>query len=472
MNPGRVRGVVAAIALALAVGVSPLGSTAGASGTPAQAPAQGKGQLRAGAARVDITPPADPKYPALNEYDSEKLYLRAIVFENRGVRGALIGADLGGIDEAVWADTVAKVAGELRTAPENIIVSSTHTHSGVPAGPPVSGPRYGTAFVADTALKAVRQARTHLAPAQVGYAVGEASLNVNRDAISPATHKWTQAANFDAPVDRSVPVLTFYRKDGGWPIATYANYAMHPVNGYLSGFTSADFAGATSRYVEQAFGDDMVAVFTQGASGDVNPRWLRTGTNVLASRTDVPVTGYEMVREDVEAPLRDGKVPFGEADPAVVRRLFDYMQAVGIVLGEEVIRVMSHPGDRSSDPVIQGRQTTVTCPGRTRLDNAREGVPGQYEDGPDVSIRIGALTLGDIALATTGAEVYTRIGLRVKEQSPLTKTMYVTLANGRAASGYIPDDESYGHQTFQVLGSRLKPGCAEDAIADGIADLI
>jgi hypothetical protein len=48
----------------------------------------------------------------------------------------------------------------------------------------------------------------------------------------------------------------------------------------------------------------------------------------------------------------------------------------------------------------------------------------------------------------------------------------VTLANGRANSGYIPDDASFGAFTFQVLGSRLKPGCAEQGIADGIAELV
>jgi neutral ceramidase len=475
VNFRKARGLVAAVVLAVSVGVSPLVTTAGADvpGVAKKTAVENKGALRAGAARVDITPPVDPKYPPLNEYEHEKLYVRAIVFENMGARGALIGADLGGIDEAVWADAAKRVAAELKTPVENIIISSTHTHSGVPAGPPspTPGPRYGTAFVAGVALNAVKQAKAKLEPALVGYSTGEAALNVNRDAINPVTHKWTQAANFDLPVDKSVPVLSFYRPNGT-PIATYANYAMHPVNGYLNGLVSADFAGATSRYVEQAFGDDMVAVFTQGASGDVNPRWLRTGTDVLAARSNVPITGYEMVREDVEEPVRDLKVPYGDVDPKVMRQLFDYMQAVGIILGEEVIRVMSHTDDKTSDPDIRGAQQIVTCPGRTRLDNAREGVPGQYEDGPDVPIRIGALSIGDIALTTTDAEIYTQIGLRVKKESPLSKTMYITLANGKAPSGYIPDDESYGHQTFQVLGSRVKPGCAEDGIADGIKGLV
>jgi neutral ceramidase len=479
----KARGVVAAIALAVSVGVSPLITTAGAGVQGVQKETDRGGQeetdlknkelFRVGAARLDITPPVNPAYPPLNQYEHEKLYIRAIVFENNGTRGALIGADLGGLDEPVWADASKRVAAELKTPIENVIISSTHTHSDRPAGPPAPnpGPRYGTDFAADVMVNAVKQARTKLEPALVGYSTGSADLNVNRDAISPVTHRWTQAANLDAPADKTVAVLSFVRPSGE-PIAAYVNYAMHPVNAYLSGFVSGDFAAATSRYVEQAFGDDMVAVFTQGASGDVNPRWLRAGTNMLASKSNVEITGYELIREDVEAPLRNFEVPHGNIDPKVLRELFGYMEAVGIILGEEVIRVMSHTEPRAGDPEIQGRQQMLICPGRTRLDNAREGVPGQYQDGPDVAIRIGVLGIGDIALTTANAEIYTKIALRVKEESSMSKTMFVTLANGRAASGYIPDDESYGHQTFQVLGSRLKPGCAEDGIVDGISGLV
>ena len=48
----------------------------------------------------------------------------------------------------------------------------------------------------------------------------------------------------------------------------------------------------------------------------------------------------------------------------------------------------------------------------------------------------------------------------------------VTIANGRANSGYVPNDASFGAFTFQVLGSSLKPGCAEDSIVNGFVDLI
>jgi hypothetical protein len=60
----------------------------------------------------------------------------------------------------------------------------------------------------------------------------------------------------------------------------------------------------------------------------------------------------------------------------------------------------------------------------------------------------------------------------LKEQSPLANTFVVTLANGMANSGYIPNDAAFGALTFQVLGSRLKPGCAETAIVNGLLDLL
>jgi hypothetical protein len=44
--------------------------------------------------------------------------------------------------------------------------------------------------------------------------------------------------------------------------------------------------------------------------------------------------------------------------------------------------------------------------------------------------------------------------------------------NVRASSGYIPSDAAFRIHTFQVLGSRPKPGCAEQGVADGLADLV
>ena len=126
----------------------------------------------------------------------------------------------------------------------------------------------------------------------------------------------------------------------------------------------------------------------------------------------------------------------------------------------------------SAHTEVRGSHSIVTCPGRERLDSGRAGFQGQYRDGDDVDIRLGLLMVGDIAIGAVNAEVFNLIAQRLKRESPYARTMLATLTNGRANSGYIPNDAAYGMYTFEVVSSRLQPGCAEDAIVNGILDLM
>lgn len=139
--------------------------------------------------------------------------------------------------------------------------------------------------------------------------------------------------------------------------------------------------------------------------------------------------------------MREGKVQAVPVDPKIADILERVIDSEGLLLGEEVIRVMSNTTRLDASPSIEAAQRTVTCPGRHRTDTAREGTPGSYEDGDPVNIRLGALRIGNVALTSVNAEIYTPIAQRLKA-------------------------------SFQVLGSRLKPGCAETAIVNGLLDLI
>ncbi|KAH8649319.1 hypothetical protein BX600DRAFT_388806 [Xylariales sp. PMI_506] len=414
----------------------------------AAAQANSTNGFQVGAARVDITPPPNPNWLPLNEYELEKLHVRAIVFTNNGESGALLAVEAADLDDDIFLSAQKRVADILNTTISNIIVSYTHTHGASPGGSSLLvSPHWGNAdlyhysSLADAAADAVNQALTRLTPAMVGYSTGQAYNNVNRDYLNPLTGRWTQDGNLTGPVDREVEVLTFVAANMT-PIAVYTSYSMHP-----------------------------------SASGDVNPLYRRTGTNNLASLGRVPITGLFVPQEPIEEPIRDSYVPIDldhRPDPVWTRRLFDELTAQGTMIGEEVIRVMSLTSGWDDNPSIWSAQTNATCPGRTRLDSAREGVPGVYTDGPEVNIRTGALALGDIVIATVGAEIFTRIGWRIKSESPMpNRTMLVTMANGRASSGYIPDALSWDHETFQVLGSKLMPGsCPEVNISSSIAGLI
>jgi hypothetical protein len=67
--------------------------------------------------------------------------------------------------------------------------------------------------------------------------------------------------------------------------------------------------------------------------------------------------------------------------------------------------VITNTTRMDSSPAISAGQDMATCPGRHRLDNVREGTPGNYEEGDPVHIRLGVLRIGDVALASVDAEL-------------------------------------------------------------------
>jgi hypothetical protein len=413
-----------------------------------------------------IPPPATP--PS-GKYAHEKLFVRAIVLDNGSTRAALITVDGNGP-----ASARAKVAEELKCPIENVVISSTHSHSAGMGGPPGARggpPRQAGSPIDAVILDAARDAVTKLQPARMGFGTGASYLNVNRDVVSPKTRLWTQDANLNGPSDKTVAVLKF-ETPAGEPIALYFNYAMHPVNLYLGGIVSADFPGAACRYIEQIYDDKVVAAFTQGAEGDQNPLYLRASTAAMLQRGGQKYSGQPLIREETESEIREGRRPMVPLDRKAADEVEKFIEAEGVIFAEEVLRVAQSMTVSASDVRIVGAQKTVTCPGRTRTNTGREGQPGTYTDGPDVHLLVGMLGIGNVALVPLNAEAYSIIGQGVKARSPLANTVFVGLSNGMANSGYVPSDEAFGHYTFQVLGSRLKPGCAETGIQNAAVEML
>src|SRR5438045_7091152 len=97
------------------------------------------GPLKAGAARVEITPDANaiPR-PFTSILDS--LYARAIYLENGHDRAVLLNADVGAISTAITDKVAAEISRQLDVPVTNILISATHDHSAIFGGPrPTSG---------------------------------------------------------------------------------------------------------------------------------------------------------------------------------------------------------------------------------------------------------------------------------------------------------------------------------------------
>jgi hypothetical protein len=258
----------------------------------------------------------------------------------------------------------------------------------------------------------------------------------------------------------------------GRPVAVYYNYAVHGVlNGQLDQI-SGDIPGAASRYVEDALDDQAVALWSTGASGDQNPIYFQQTYDLR----EIRIKDYAARGSDISNAMPPGGQGLNKLDPRVAKLMNQQRQmtiSMGQMLGEEVLHVMRSSLERPTRSAdIVGAQKIVSCPGRRRTDSGRAGYAGTYGDADPIPSRLSLLKLGDVALAGVNAEVFTEIAQRLKRESPLKHTMMVTLTNGMAPSGYVPNDAAFGYDTFEVLSSRLKPGCAETAITAGLLDLI
>jgi len=428
------------------------------------------GQFRVGAAKVDVTLAELPKnYLGVLDH----VYARAIVIDNGHTSAAVITLDAGGVPTSLWEHVTQRIQKELGIPSMNVLITATHSHS-------VPGPyrRTATGMEATPAavdyenkvFQAAKTAKDAAKPARMTYGTGVSYLNVQRDQIDAQTHAWWEGANYGGPSDKTVAVIKFDALDGT-PIAVYYNYAMHAVITGVLDMVSGDIPGAASRYIESHFDDKVVALWSEGAAGDQNPIYFQQTYDLR----EIRIKDYAKRGQDIKNSLPPGGEGL-DRNNKEVKHLMDEQKtmilSMGQLLGEEVLHVMRVAKQGDAEGRILGKVKSIECPGRVRTDKGRGGVAGTYTDGPPVKIQLGLLMINDVAIGAVNAEVYNEIAQRLKKESPYAKTLMATLTNGMANSGYIPDDASFGHNTFEVLSSRLQPGCAETSIVDGILSMM
>jgi len=438
---------------------------------PGRVTMSASGPFRVGAAKVDVTSTnagggmmrrgggASGGFPGADGI-LDHIYVRAIVIDNGTTSAALVSVDTVMVGDQVWRTVSHRIEKELGIPAPNLVLTPTHTHS-------------ASGGSADQIFDTIKAAKEKLQPARIGYGTGVSYINVQRDIINPETHKWWEGANYDGPSDKTVAVIKFETTNGE-PIAVYFNYACHAVVTGNTDMVSGDWPGEAERYLEDSFDDKIVALFSVGAQGDQNPLYFQQTFDLR----NIRIKDYAAHGQDISNAMPSGGAGLNKQDPTV-KKLLDQqkmmIKSMGQFMGEEVKRVM-----RWMDPVymatagkIVAAQKMISLPGRTRTGgNQRAGVEATYTDGPDVSLRLSLLMLDDIALGGGSAEIYNMIGVRFKKESPIGRSIFVSMVNGSSNSGYIPDDAAYGRQTFEVLSSRCKPGCAESGIVNGLLDLI
>ncbi len=389
------------------------------------------GELRAGAARVEVTP-AKTDHLQIWGYDEptqiqegvhDPLHVRALVIDDGKKRAAVVACEVLLMTNLLWETASRRVSEEAGIPVENQMLIAVHTH-----GAPVLETNNGNKtvltpyaqMVVHGIVDAVRQASGRLRPARAGFGTGRANVNINRRARMADGGYWL-GYNPDGPSDKTVGVVRVEDLSGR-PIAVLINYGVHGVvMGPGNRQITADLPGATSRFVEQQLGDPVVALWTSGAAGDQNP-----------------------IHNDLDSD-------------------FEPVAAFGMLLGEEVLNVVrsiraSNRGD------IRVMQRLVTCPGQRVAPGPLPRKTYEFLDADPVPIRLSLMMVGHTALAGVSGEVFTRVWERLKDQSPFAHLLMLTLCNGY--SGYLPDDAAYKQISYEIAVSPVKKGCAENGIID------
>jgi neutral ceramidase len=414
------------------------------------------GNLRAGAARVDITP---TDLTNLNSFNGGKftgvhdpIFARVLVLDDGAAMVAVVSLDL--IEVGDTTEVRQQIQSELGIPVDHILITATHDHSapragsvtpgGLAHGPSTESLAYSKVMY-DKVLGALKKAKASLQPAKFGFGTGSVDVNVSRDQYIPG-RGWGLGYDPEGISDKTVSVLTFERQSGQ-PIAILFNYAVHSTAMFNTAVVSGDLAGAAEHVIEQKTGNNVVALYTMGSAGDQIPK----------------VTGTEGQRPSDGGP-RGGMEP---PNPERITAQFEATQMQGYMLAAEVMRVSSDMQDLNGAVRIRAGERIVNCPvkqGTNQMNDIKQ------QQATIMPLHLGLIQLNDVALTAVSAEVVTKIYWHLKKTSPLRNTVMLTIANDRL--GYIADDAAYDMPLFEVNGSPLARGCAENAIVNNLTEMI
>ncbi len=438
--------------------------------------------LRAGAYVVDVTPRTFPIITSGNFLPMTAgsadgtLHARALALDDGEHRLVITVVDTLMMPRE-WLDRIKETASRSTgIPPDKMLIAATHSHS----TPPVMGalgtdpnPEYAV-FLAGQIVKAFEGAVKNLQPARVGWTVVDDAEHTHcrrwilrpdrlrKDPFGELTvrahmHPGYQNPDFvgpAGPVDTGLTVLAFQTPTGR-PIALLANYSMHYV-GVGRDVVSPDYYGPFCEHMERLVGAErggqpFVAIMSQGTSGDQH--WMDYGqpkkemnfrmyADALAQKA---YTAYQKI---------------------------EYRNWVPIGMAEKKLKLQRRVAGPERLAWAKGVATQMggAPPKNQQEIYAREQI--YIAEEPERELKLQAVRVGDLGIATTPAEVFAITGLKIKVLSPFQATFTMELANG--AEGYIPPPEQHtlgGYTTWAARTAGLET-TAEPKIVETVLGLL
>jgi len=402
--------------------------------------------LKAGCARVDITPPVGvwlSGYGSRNkpsEGISDKLYAKAVVLDDGQNKMAIVSTDL------LWVplETTNEVRGIVKKKigiPEtNVLICATHTHFGPKVEkirkdwPDTPASKVDKSYIQKLTKKIIESIMTaakNTRPVKLGAVKGEISEIVYNRRTKKPDGKVSMTFRLPptdpnlvfGPTDPQVAILRI-EDFSRTLVGTIVNYACHPVCGATDNqefySISADYPGYTMRVVEEMEGG--ICLFALGTAGNMNP-----------------------VRFEGE----------------------NHRSRIGKALGGEVLRrlqLVSTSGDIS----LKAMKKQVILPVKKDLPPERLQDPNKPEELLATEIQV--LRIGDIYILGLPGEVLVEIGLEIKKKAGIENLFIISLSND--ACGYVCHSHAYDEGGYEPgWGTNLAKGAGEIIIKEAL-DLI
>ena len=386
-----------------------------AEGNDGQFPVQSN--LRAGVAKVDITPKETDGVMVTGH--RRKIFgvrdpLRAgvLVLDDGETRAAIVTLDtIGAWDEMVRLarERIEKLAG---VPAANIMVAASHNHSGPDFD---AKSKWGRELI-DKLGAAAEDAAGNMRTVTLGYGEDRIGFSINRRKVIDG--RAVVRLNPDGPNDQRVKVLRFDDGRSLTPLAVIMHAACHPcfftwgdkgTQPYPNGYPkmSADFPGEAQTFVEMCYGKKTRALFLQGCAGDIRPN----------------LPGY----------------PYRCADEADI-------QWAGRDLGSAVVRTLARGVTREE---LRKRSTYY----RIRVASAVVKLPGKQER---VSAELQAMKIGPYLLLTMPGEPMVEYGFKL-EKSIADRAIPIVVGYANGNLGYIATADAYEVGGYEPNTSKLAP---------------
>ncbi|HWP40978.1 MAG TPA: neutral/alkaline non-lysosomal ceramidase N-terminal domain-containing protein, partial [Tepidisphaeraceae bacterium] len=387
--------------------------------------------------------------PSIGIHDP--LMARLLLLDDGRTPLVWVSCDLIGLDPADDAQLRQQIAGRVSIPVENVLVSCTHTHGG-----PCSMPFRGVLRQIEREWLDRTFAAIADAAATLPQRLRRAQLAHGQTTVTGIGHNRQDPT---CPIDERLIVAQVRDADDPTKvIATILNYATHPVvlgpNNLL--FT-ADYAGYAARFVEQSAGG--VALFVQGSAGDVNPLVCRDNPRDACT--------FEMAEAM-------GRTLAGAVGRALQSAAWQDLVSIRLT-GQPVELPLDAPPDKDEIERIRadllarrGPRDTIPITPEARwaafeLDwleelqqaVARDAVPRR------LVVNLHAARIGDLLVVSFPLEIYSQIGLDVREQLAPRRVVIAGYTNG--LFGYAATDRAiaqggYGPaQSYRFFPRLLTP---------------